>query len=217
LLERNDALLRGMHRSYLSTITSLARTIEAKDPYTGGHTERVAEFACALASELGISGQDLDAIEVGGVIHDIGKVGIPDAVLLKPDRLTEDEFAEMRRHPTISSYILAELDLPQIVHQMARSHHERFDGTGYPDRLGGEDIPLVARILSVADALDAMTSDRPYRAALPVDVALREITSQAGSQFCPRVVDALLACVDRDPTLGRRFVRPTRAEAPANR
>jgi diguanylate cyclase (GGDEF)-like protein/putative nucleotidyltransferase with HDIG domain len=217
LLERNDALLRGMHRSYLSTITSLARTIEAKDPYTGGHTERVAEFACALASELGISGPDLDAIEVGGVIHDIGKVGIPDAVLLKPDRLTEDEFAEMRRHPTISSYILAELDLPQIVHQMARSHHERFDGTGYPDRLAGEDIPLVARILSVADALDAMTSDRPYRAALPVDVALREITAQAGSQFCPRVVDALLACVDRDPTLGRRFVRPTRAEAPASR
>jgi diguanylate cyclase (GGDEF)-like protein len=213
LLDRNDALLRGMQRSYVSTITSLARTIEAKDPYTGGHTERVAAFAGALAVELGLSGRDLDAVEVGGVIHDIGKVGVSDSVLLKPDRLTDEEFAEMRRHPMISSYILAELELPQIVHQMARSHHERYDGSGYPDGLAGDDIPLVARILSVADALDAMTSDRPYRDALPLDVALREIDAQAGSQFCPRVVAALRASVNRDPTLGGRFAPPSAAHA----
>jgi HD-GYP domain-containing protein (c-di-GMP phosphodiesterase class II) len=217
LLDRNDALLRGTHRSYVSTITSLARTIEAKDPYTGGHTERVAEFACTLAAELGLSAQELDAVEVGGVIHDIGKVGIRDAVLLKPARLTNEEFAEMRRHPTISSYILAELELPQIVQQMARSHHERFDGSGYPDGLTGEDIPLVARILSVADALDAMTSARPYRDALPLAVALLEIDDQSGTQFCPRVVAALGAVLERDPTLGHRFAAPSVAHAPARR
>ncbi len=215
LLERNDALLRGMHRSYVSTITSLARTIEAKDPYTSGHTERVAEFAGTLAVELGLSGQELDAVEVGGVIHDIGKVGVPDAVLLKPGRLTEDEFTEMRRHPTISSYILAELELPRVVQQMARSHHERYDGSGYPDGLAGEDIPLVARILSVADALDAMTSDRPYRDALPLAVALTEIDAQTGSQFCPRVVAALRSCLEGDPTLGGRFAPPSVVHVPA--
>ena len=173
----------------------------------------MAAFAGALAVELGLSGRDLDAVEVGGVIHDIGKVGVSDSVLLKPDRLTDEEFAEMRRHPMISSYILAELELPRIVQQMARSHHERYDGSGYPDGLAGDDIPLVARILSVADALDAMTSDRPYRDALPLDVALREIDAQAGSQFCPRVVAALRASVNRDPTLGGRFAPPSAAHA----
>jgi diguanylate cyclase (GGDEF)-like protein/putative nucleotidyltransferase with HDIG domain len=209
LLDRNETLLRGVRRSYVSTITSLARTIEAKDPYTGGHTERVADLACSLAAQLGFLGADLDAVEVGGVIHDIGKIGIPDAVLLKPDRLTDDEFAEMRRHPEISSYILGELELPQIVKEMARNHHERYDGGGYPDRLAGDDIPLAARILTVADALDAMTSDRPYRRALPLDVALAEIERQAGRQFCPMVVAALRACLEDDPTLGGHYAGPS--------
>src|SRR5437764_2468425 len=109
---------------------------------------------------------DLRAIEVGSVIHDIGKIGIADQILTKPGRLTDDEFSEMRRHPEISSYIVSELDLPPIVKHMVRSHHERWDGSGYPDGLSGEEIPLAARILSVADTLDAMTSDRSYRAAL---------------------------------------------------
>jgi diguanylate cyclase (GGDEF)-like protein len=205
LLESNQRLLRGMHHSYLSTITSLARTIEAKDPYTGGHTERVARVACLLAVELGLSEREIEAVQVGGIIHDIGKVGVPDAVLLKPGRLTEAEFDEMRRHPEVSSYILSDLELPAIVKQMARSHHERYDGNGYPDRLAGEEIPLAARILTVADALDAMTSDRPYRSALPLDVAVAEIDAQAGRQFCPRVVAALHACLKRDATLGGEY------------
>ena len=195
LLDDNQALVARLQQSYLSTITSLARTIEAKDPYTGGHTERVARVATALAGELGFDGEDLRAVEVGAVIHDIGKIGVSDATLLKPGPLTTPELEEMRRHPEISSYIVAELDLPPIVKQMVRSHHERFDGGGYPDRLAAEEIPLAARILTVADALDAMTSDRPYRRARPLDEALAEIEVDAGTHFCPEVVDALGRCL----------------------
>jgi putative nucleotidyltransferase with HDIG domain len=194
-LGENEQLLERTKRAYLSTITSLARTIEAKDPYTGGHTERVAEYAIMLARQLGFKDEELSEIEVGAVIHDIGKIGIPDRILLKPGRLDSDEFAEMRRHPEISSYILDELELPAVVRDMARNHHERYDGKGYPDGLKGEDIPLAARILTVADAFDAMTSDRPYRRALSQEVAAVEISRNAGSQFCPKVVAALEVCL----------------------
>jgi putative nucleotidyltransferase with HDIG domain len=205
-LATNDGLLQTMQRSYLSTITSLARTIEAKDPYTGGHTERVSRIALLLAQELGMPEGDLRAVEVGAVIHDIGKIGIADQILMKPGRLTDEEFAVMRQHPEISSYIVSELELPPIVKQMVRSHHERFDGTGYPDALTGEEIPLAARILAVADALDAMTSDRSYRSALPLADAVREIVAQSGRQFCPRVVNGFVACLERDRTLAGNFI-----------
>jgi diguanylate cyclase (GGDEF)-like protein/putative nucleotidyltransferase with HDIG domain len=197
LLEENQELLGRMHRSYLSTITSLARTVEAKDPYTSGHTERVAEIAVLLAGELGISADELPAINVGAIIHDIGKVGVPDEILLKAGPLDPEELIEMRKHPEMSSYILAELDLPPAVKQMVRNHHERYDGMGYPDGLAGEEIPLAARILSVADAFDAMTSDRPYRNALPLETACAEIIDKSGSQFCPVVVDALIRAFKR--------------------
>jgi diguanylate cyclase (GGDEF)-like protein/putative nucleotidyltransferase with HDIG domain len=199
LLADNRELLGRMHRSYLSTITSLARTIEAKDPYTGGHTERVAGIALMIAAELGFDSTQLEAVKVGAVIHDIGKIGIPDSVLLKEGALDGGERDAMREHPVIASYILADLELPQIVKQMARSHHERFDGSGYPDGLAGDEIPIAARVLSVADALDAMTSDRPYRKALPLEEALREVRAKAGTQFCPTVVSALIECSQRDP------------------
>jgi diguanylate cyclase (GGDEF)-like protein/putative nucleotidyltransferase with HDIG domain len=195
LVDEKQALVSRMHRSYLSTITSLARTIEAKDPYTGGHTERVARIACLVAEEMGFDSTDVRAINVGAVIHDIGKIGVPDRVLLKPGALDADELVHIRRHPEISSYILADLDLPAIVKQMVRSHHERYAGGGYPDGLIGEEIPLSARILSVADALDAMTSDRPYRTARPLAEALAEIDARSGEQFCPRVVAALHSCL----------------------
>jgi putative nucleotidyltransferase with HDIG domain len=197
LLEDNQQLLGRMHRSYISTITSLARTVEAKDPLTSGHTERVADIALLLASELGFDESQLPAVRVGAIIHDIGKIGIPDQILLKPGPLDSDELEVMRRHPEMSSYIVAELELPPVVKQMVRSHHERFDGAGYPDGLAGEEIPLAARILTVADALDAMTSDRPYRKALPMHVARHEIQDKAGSQFCPRVVAALISSMDQ--------------------
>ena len=215
LLEENRELLGSMQRSYLSTITSLARTVEAKDPYTSGHTERVAEIALFLAGELGFDESKLPAINVGAIIHDIGKIGVPDAILLKPGPLNPDEFVEMRRHPEMSSWIVAELDLPVEVKQMVRSHHERFDGDGYPDQLIGEQIPLAARILSVADALDAMTSDRPYREALPLDVALAEIRNKRGTQFCPSVVDALDRVMSSDGGLRGQFSPPVEEDAVA--
>jgi putative nucleotidyltransferase with HDIG domain len=215
LLEENRELLSSVQRSYLSTITSLARTVEAKDPYTSGHTERVADIALVLAKELGFDESKLPAINVGAIIHDIGKIGVPDAILLKPGPLDPEEFAEMRRHPEMSSYIVAELDLPVEVKQMVRSHHERYDGGGYPDRLVGEQIPLAARILTVADTLDAMTSDRPYRNALALDVALAEIRDKQGSQFCPTVVAALDRVMARDDSLRAQFSAAEAEEAPA--
>jgi diguanylate cyclase (GGDEF)-like protein/putative nucleotidyltransferase with HDIG domain len=198
LLEENQQLLGRMQRSYVSTITSLARTVEAKDPYTSGHTERVAEVALLLARQLGFDESDLPAINVGAIIHDIGKIGTPDQILSKPGALNAEEIRQMRKHPEMASYIVAELELPPAVKQMVRSHHERFDGDGYPDGLVGEEIPLAARILSVADALDAMTSDRPYRDALPLDVACAEIQDKAGTQFCPRVVAALMKSLSQN-------------------
>jgi putative nucleotidyltransferase with HDIG domain len=215
LLDENRELLGRMHTSYLSTITSLARTVEAKDPYTSGHTERVAEIAMLLAAELGIEPAELPAINVGAIIHDIGKIGIPDQILLKPGPLTEEETQEMRRHPEISSYIVAELELPPAVKQMVRSHHERYDGGGYPDKLAGEEIPLAARILTVADTLDAMTSDRPYRKALPLEVAITEIKAMAGSQFCPKVVAGLVSAMRTNPEFWSIFADEMPDSAPA--
>jgi putative nucleotidyltransferase with HDIG domain len=205
LLEDKHFLLQQVHRSYLATITSLARTIEAKDPYTGGHTERVAEVALLLAKQLGFDETEQRAIGVGAVIHDIGKVGIPDDVLLKPGRLSLEELEIIRKHPEISTYILAELELPSMVKEMVRHHHERIDGRGYPDGLAGEDIPLAARVLAVADALDAMTTDRPYRRAQRLDEARAEIAAQTGLQFCPRVVAALDASFESDPAFWSGF------------
>ena len=205
LLGDNQQLLMRMHRSYLSTITSLARAVEAKDPYTSGHTERVAGIVLILAEQLGFDESQMRSVEVGAIIHDIGKVGIPDEILLKPGPLDPDEVLEMRKHPELSSYIVADLELPSVVKQMVRSHHERYDGAGYPDGLTGEEIPLAGRILSVADALDAMTSDRPYRTAMPPEAALREIQEMAGTQFCPRVVVALMGALERNPELRARF------------
>jgi diguanylate cyclase (GGDEF)-like protein len=201
LLGSNEELLDRVHRSYLATITSLARTIDAKDPYTGGHTERVAEIARLIAIELGFDEEQLRAIGVGAVIHDIGKIGVADQILLKQGKLTEAEFAEMRRHPEISSYIIHDLDLPLIVKQMVRSHHERYDGSGYPDGLAGEAIPLAARVLTVADSLDAMTSDRPYRKALSLAAARVELEANIGNQFCPKVVSVLTRRMNADPSL----------------
>jgi putative nucleotidyltransferase with HDIG domain len=211
-LATNQDLMRSMQRSYLSTITSLARTIEAKDPYTGGHTERVRDFAVLLAREVGLCEEDVRAVEVGAIIHDIGKISVPDGILTKPGKLTDEEFGAMRRHPENGSYIVSELDLPPIVHHMVRSHHERWDGRGYPDGLVGEAIPLAARILSVADTVDAMTSNRSYRAALPVEAAVEEIRKLSGVQFCPTVAGTFLRCYERDPSLGGAFAGGSSAQ-----
>jgi hypothetical protein len=181
----------NLRQAHKDTIAALSRSMEAKDLYTGGHTERVAAVAVGLARRLGFRDEELEAIEIGALLHDIGKIGVPGQVLRKEGPLTDDEWELIKTHPLISDYILSELDLHPFVRQCARSSHERIDGTGYPERLSGEEIPLPARIVFVADALDALTSTRPYRAARPMLAALAEIRAHAGTQFCPRVVDAL--------------------------
>jgi hypothetical protein len=191
----------NLRRAHKDTIAALSRSMEAKDTYTGGHTERVAEVAVGLARQLGYRDEELEAIEIGALLHDIGKIGVPGQVLRKNGPLTDDEWALVKKHPLISDYILSELDLHPFVRQCARSSHERIDGTGYPEGLSGENIPMPARIVFVADALDALTSTRPYRPARPMSAALAEIRTHAGTQFCPRVVAALERLWRKEPLL----------------
>jgi len=202
----STALVEEVSRRHLATIAALSRSMEAKDYYTGGHTERVAQVSIAIAQRLGFEGAELDAIEIGALLHDIGKIGIPEAILHKETELDDDEWAQMRQHPVISDYILSDLDVHQYVRQIARSSHERIDGTGYPDGLAGEEIPLPARIVLVADALDALTTDRPYRRARPLAAALVEMREHTGTQLCPTVMAALERVLREEPqVIGRRL------------
>jgi len=201
----------NLRRAHKDTIAALSRSMEAKDTYTGGHTERVAEVSVGLARLLGYRDEELEAIEIGALLHDIGKIGVPGQVLRKNGPLTDDEWELVKKHPLISDYILSELDLHPFVRQCARSSHERIDGTGYPEGLSGEEIPLPARIVFVADALDALTSTRPYRPARPMAAALAEIREHAGTQFCPRVVAALERLWRREPALFMQAPSPDAA------
>src|SRR5919205_1027906 len=180
-----------LRRAHRDTIAALSRSMDAKDAYTGGHTERVAALAVGLARQLDFSGDELEAIEIGALLHDIGKIGIPEQILRKQGPLDHGEWELVKTHPAISEYILSELDLHPFVRQAARSSHERIDGSGYPDGLKGDEIPLPARIVLVADAFDALTSARPYRRGRRVRAAIEEMRCHVGTQFCPRVIAAL--------------------------
>jgi putative nucleotidyltransferase with HDIG domain len=202
-----------LRRAHRDTIAALSRSMEAKDVYTGGHTERVAGIAVELARELGFGNGELEAVEIGALLHDIGKIGVPEQILRKPGPLDEAEWEVIRTHPLVSDYILSELDLHPFVRQCARSSHERIDGCGYPDGLAGDEIPLPARIVFVADAFDALTSPRPYRPARPIVAALAEIEANTGTQFCARVVEALRAMWRKNPHLLAREQPPQRDAA----
>jgi diguanylate cyclase (GGDEF)-like protein len=180
-----------LRRTHMATIAKLTRSIEGAHQHTSEHTERVAAIAVAIARQLGYRGDELNAIEAGALVHDVGKIGIPETVLCKPGPLTDDEWELVREHPVISDRILSEVDLHPFVRQIARSSHERIDGGGYPDGLVGDEIPMPARIVLVADAFDAMASDRPYRPGRSTQAVLEELRAQTGTQFCPRVVEAL--------------------------
>ena len=201
----------SLRRAHKDTIAALSRSMEAKDLYTGGHTERVASVSEGLARRLGYRDEELEAIEIGALLHDIGKIGVPGHVLRKDGPLTDDEWALVKMHPLTSDYILSELDLHPFVRQCARSSHERIDGTGYPDGLAGDEIPMPARIVFVADALDALTSTRPYRPARSMLAALTEIRTHAGTQFCPRVVAALDELWRKEPGLFTQAQSPDAA------
>lgn len=179
----------------LNGTLSLAAAVEAKDEYTAGHARRVTEYALSIAEVIG--GIDLDRFELAGKLHDVGKIGVPDQVLNKPGRLTAEEFELVKKHPETGERILQPLIDDRLVLGVTRYHHERWDGKGYPDRLAGEDIPLPARILAVADTIDAMTSSRAYRQGLPWPDVVTEIRRCSAGQFDPRMVEAFDSCVER--------------------
>jgi putative nucleotidyltransferase with HDIG domain len=187
-------LLRKQRELFLSMINIMAQAVELRDPYTGNHTQRVLQYARLLGEQVNLSPEDKQLIEIGTPLHDIGKIGIDDAILRKPGRLTPAEFDIMKTHTTKGAKILEQVpDLQPEVIEIVRSHHERWDGQGYPDGLKGDAIPELARIVAVADAFDAMTSDRPYRAGMPSDVAFAEVEKQKGRQFDPQYASAFLA------------------------
>lgn len=207
-LEEKVAEQAGKIRtSFLNAVTSLAYALEAKDAYTSGHSQRVADISAAIARELDLPPDKIDKLKLAGLVHDIGKIGINESVLNKPGPLTEREFEQVRRHPEIGELILSPIVDSAEILESVRNHHERYDGKGYPDALSKEQVPLGARILTVSDAYEAMTSERPYRSKMSDGEACEEIRRNRGIQFDPEVVDAFFRSKDNLATKGKRGQR----------
>ncbi len=192
-------LLRGLTKIVFETVNALAVAIEAKDPYTEGHIQRVTQYALALGEELGLPEDQLQILQFGALLHDVGKIGVRADILNKAGPLDPLEVEEIRAHPLIGEHIIRDVDFLQPVRTVVRYHQERYDGSGYPEGLKGEGIPLLARIIAVADAYDSMAADRPYRKSLGERAAVRILRQEAGRQFDPGVVEAFLRIVDADP------------------
>ncbi len=188
VFKQERARAQELRRSYKATVLALANAVEARDAYTGRHAQRVAAYGLRIAHAAGIAVDP--QVEFGFLLHDIGKVAVPDAILFKPGPLTREEFALITAHPTIGSEILRHIDFLDEAKTVVRHHHERWDGDGYPDKLAREAIPVHARVFAVADALDALTTDRPYREAVGWAEARAAIREASGTQFDPAIVDA---------------------------
>lgn len=193
----NARLYAAQRQTFLQTVTALAEAVERRDPYTGGHVRRVVGYAVAIGRRLALGAEELEELRLAAVLHDIGKIATPDQVLSKPARLTPDEVRVMRRHPVDGAEIVLPIAQLRALLGGIRHHHERLDGQGYPDGLRGDEVPLLARIIAVADTYDAMTTDRPYRRGRPIEEAMAEIERESGRQFCPRVVAAFRAAYDQ--------------------
>lgn len=181
-----------LEQAYLESIQTLRYTVEVKDSYTRGHSDRVSEYSVLLGKHLGLPQTDLDTLRVGGLFHDIGKIGVPDAILQKNGRLDDDEYSQIKQHPNIGIHILSHAKIFQNILPIVEHHHEKFDGTGYPGRLAGNDIPYLARIAAVADSFDAMASKRAYRNSLPLNVIIDEFERCKGTQFDPEIANVFL-------------------------
>ena len=181
-----------LEKAYMESIETLRYTVEAKDPYTKGHSDRVAQYSVLIGKKMGLSEEEQKTLLIGGLFHDIGKIGVPDTILRKPDRLTDEEYSEIKNHPSIGAHILAPATIFQEIIPIVKHHHERFDGRGYPSQLQGENIPVFARIAAIADTFDAMTSKRTYRDALPLETVISEIERCKGTQFDPKIADVFL-------------------------
>lgn len=200
----NEALLSAheeLKAANISAMKALIMSEEARDPYLTGHSRRVTEYALSLANRINMEGRDIKHLEYAGYLHDIGKLGISDAVLHKPGKLNNEEWLIMKKHPEKALDILAPLKFLPEEKVMIRHHHERYDGKGYPDGLKGEDIPLGSRILAVTDSFDAMNSKRPYRPPMAKDAIILELKNAKGTQFDPKIIDIFLDIIEKDETI----------------
>jgi putative nucleotidyltransferase with HDIG domain len=188
----NANLYDQLRDTFLGTVMSLAESLDKRDAYTGGHTRRVKEYSLAIGTRLGLNQNKLETLKLAAILHDIGKVGVRDNILLKEGELDPEEFESMKRHPKYGAEILSHIKSLSGVIEGVKSHHEKYDGSGYPEKLKGEDIPLLGRIILVADSFDAMTSDRSYRKALTFEIALVELERFSGIYFDPAVVEAFM-------------------------
>ncbi len=195
-----------LRTAYVQTIRALAEAVDAKDAYTRGHSERVGVYASKIAREMNFPKEFIERVYIAGLLHDVGKIGVPDHIITKPERLTDAEYQEIKRHPEIGAKILEPVTFLAEVVPCVRHHHEWYDGSdhGYPGRLRGDEIPLPSRVILVADTVEAMTSDRPYRKALSLEVVIRELHTYSGTQFDPVAVNAMLALLERE---GEGFLR----------
>jgi putative two-component system response regulator len=190
-----------LKEALMGTIEAIARTVEKRDPYTAGHQARVADLSVAIAREAGLPEERIEGLRLGAMIHDIGKVYLPAEILSRPGKLTALEFEMVKEHAQVGFDIVKDITLPWPVAQMILQHHERLDGSGYPNRLKGDEILVEARVIAVADVVEAMASHRPYRPGLGLAAALAEITAKRGTHFDARAVDACVRVVERDPTI----------------
>ena len=181
-----------LEQAYLDMIQTLRYTVEAKDSYTRGHSDRVSEYSVLIGEKLGLSEEQIKTLRIGGLFHDIGKIGIPDSILLKPAKLTDDEYSQIKNHPSIGAHILGSATIFKDIIPIVKHHHEKYDGNGYPSRLKGEEIPYMARIAAVADTFDAMTSRRSYRGPIDIEHVKEEIKRCEGTQFDPQIAEAFL-------------------------
>ena len=195
-----------LRTAYVQTIRTLAEAVDAKDTYTRGHSERVGVYASKIAREMNFAKDFIESVYIAGLLHDVGKIGVRDAVITKPDRLTLDEYDEIKQHPEIGFRILEPVDFLEDIAPCVRHHHEWYDGSdrGYPERLRGDQIPLLSRIILVADTVEAMTSDRPYRKALGLEAVVSEVHKYSGSQFDPKIAEAFLRLIERE---GESFIK----------
>ena len=187
-----------LEQSYIESVQTLRYTVEAKDTYTRGHSDRVSDYSVLIGEKVGLSQDELKTLKIGGLFHDIGKIGVPDAILQKEAKLTDEEYSEIKNHPSIGAHILGAASLFKDMVPIVKHHHERYDGRGYPSGLKGEDIPYMARIAALADTFDAMTSRRSYRNALELDVVISEIERCKGTQFDPQLADVFLDIIKNE-------------------
>jgi HD-GYP domain-containing protein (c-di-GMP phosphodiesterase class II) len=193
----NARLYEELKEIFYEVVFALADTIEKRDPYTGGHTKRVMDYSVAIGIEMGLSKEEIEKLKLAAILHDIGKIGIRDVILLKEEKLSDEEYKVIQNHTIYGAEIIAHIRQLKDIVLSVKYHHEKFDGSGYPEGLKGEDIPLIARIIAVADAFDAMTTDRPYRKGLTVEIALKELKNKAGTQFDPKVVEAFYKALNK--------------------